>query len=108
MRLAHARRPAGELADDDTRLVAHGRRVDVLEGLRRLLDGGHVQPALVRERERPRRARALQTGALTDSATKCDASVSALELLVADHVDAHLEHERRDDADEVGVAARSP
>ena len=44
---------ARQLGDEHALLVADARGIDVLEGLRRGLDGGHVQPALVREGAAP-------------------------------------------------------
>ena len=76
VRLAQHGALAGELRDEDALLVADARRIDVLEGLRGGLDGGHVQAALVRERGASHVGLVAPGATLTTSATKCAVSVS--------------------------------
>ena len=105
LRLAHHGALARELRDDDAALVADLGGVDVLERLRRLLDGGDVQAALVRERGAADVGRVRPYGRVDHVGDEVRGLGEALELLVADDGEPHLELERRDDADQVGVAA---
>ena len=102
---AQHRALARELRDEDALLAAHDGGVDVLEGLRRLLHGGHVQPALVGEGRLAHVGLVRADGGVADVGHEVRRLVQARELLVADHRPTHLELERRDDADQVGVAA---
>jgi len=96
---------AGELRDEDALFVTDQGGVDVLEGLRRLLHGGDVQPTLVGEggpadvrRMRPHRE-------VDDVGDEVGRLGEPRELLGRDDGEAHLQLQGRDDRDEVGVAA---
>ncbi len=90
---------------EDALRVADARGVDVLEGLRGLLDGGDVQASLVREGGAPH-VRGVRTegdvGQLGDEVRRLG---EALELRVAQHPVPHLQLQRGDDRDQVRVAA---
>ena len=103
--LGHDVAASGQLGDEHALDVADQRRVDVRVGAGGLRDRGDVQPRLVREGAgadvRLLRVRR-QVRQLRGEVRQLR---QALELLVADDVDAELELEVHDHRDDVGVAA---
>ena len=102
--LHRERRAPGELAHDDAREVAHRDRVDVLVGLGQARGRARVHAALVRERARAHVGLVRVGREVRGLGDEVADLGEQLELVARDAVVAHLEHERRDDADEVGVA----
>ena len=71
--------------------ITDDRRVDVLEGLRRLLDGGHVQAALVGEGGLADVGLVRPDGGVADVGDEVGRLAEPRQLLVAHHRQAHLQ-----------------
>ncbi len=103
--LAADRRLARELRGEDVALVAHLGRVEVLEGAG---VGGHsrrVHPGLVGEGVAADVGPVGVRRHVAELVEVVGGRRQARQLLLADHLEAHLQLQRRQDRDEVGVAA---
>ena len=96
---------AGQLGDQHRAVVADRLRLDVLERARVLVDAGHVHAALVGERVAADVGLVRVRAEVAELVEEVRRLGEPHEAVLGNALEAHLELERRQDRDEVRVAA---